>query len=52
MTCLDPMKFVPDPRGGPDILTVRGPSTVPQQIPFAKTNQKEEDANHEFSVDC
>lgn len=35
MTCLDPMKFVPDPRGGPDILTVRGPSTVPQPMPFA-----------------
>lgn len=34
MTCLDPMRFVPDPDGGPDILTVRGPSTVPQPIPF------------------
>ena len=34
MTCFDPMKFVPDPEGGPDILTVRGPSTVPQPLPF------------------
>ncbi|MBE5770053.1 MAG: hypothetical protein E7336_01630 [Clostridiales bacterium] len=36
MTCIDPMKFVPDPEGGPDILTVRGPSTVPQPMPFRK----------------
>ena len=34
MTCFDPMKFVPDPEGGPDILTVRGPSVVPQPLPF------------------
>lgn len=34
MTCFDPMKFVPDPEGGPDILMVRGPSTVPQLLPF------------------
>jgi len=34
MTCIDPMKFVPDPDGGPDILCVRGPSTVPQAMPF------------------
>ncbi len=34
MTCLDPMKFVLDPKGGPDILTVYGPSTTPQPMPF------------------
>lgn len=34
MTCIDPMKFVPDPLGGPDLLMVRGPSTVPQPLPF------------------
>ncbi len=33
-TCLDPMKFVPDPKGGPDILMVYGPSTTPQPLPF------------------
>ncbi len=39
MTCLDPMKFVPAPDGGPDILTVRGPSTVPQPLPFSSASQ-------------
>ena len=34
MTCLDRMKFVPDPEGGPDILTVWGPTVTPQPIPF------------------
>ena len=34
MTCLDRMKFVPDPRGGPDILTVYGPNTTLQPLPF------------------
>lgn len=34
MTCMDPMRFVPDPEGGPDILTVRGPSVLPQPLPF------------------
>ena len=36
MTCIDPMKFVPDPDGGPDLLVVRGPSTVPQPVPFTE----------------
>ena len=36
MTCFDPMKFVPDPEGGPDILMVRGPSTVPQPLPVQR----------------
>ena len=35
MTCIDEMKFVNDPKGGPDILCVRGPSTTPQPIPFS-----------------
>jgi len=32
-TCVDLIKFVPDPDGGPDILTVRGPSCTPQKMP-------------------
>ncbi len=34
MTCMDPMRFIPDPDGGPDLLAVRGPSVVPQPLPF------------------
>ncbi|MBE6679444.1 MAG: hypothetical protein E7598_02860 [Ruminococcaceae bacterium] len=29
-TCIDKVKFVKDPNGGADILTVNGPSTTPQ----------------------
>ena len=36
MTCIDRMKFVPDPDGGPDLLTVYGPTVTPQPIPFKK----------------
>ena len=36
MTCIDRMKFVPDPDGGPDLLTVYGPTVTPQPIPFSK----------------
>ncbi|MBQ8837055.1 MAG: family 43 glycosylhydrolase [Clostridia bacterium] len=32
-TCIDQVKFVADPEGGPDILTVNGPSTTPQIKP-------------------
>lgn len=32
-TCIDKVMFVEDPNGGPDILTVQGPSTTPQQKP-------------------
>ena len=32
-TCIDRLKFVKDPNGGPDILTVQGPSTTPQTVP-------------------
>ena len=32
-TCIDKVKFVADPNGGPDILTVQGPSTTPQAVP-------------------
>lgn len=32
-TCIDKIKFVKDPNGGPDILTVQGPSTTPQAKP-------------------
>ena len=34
---IDRVKFVPDPNGGPDILTVYGPTTTPQPLPSAKT---------------
>ena len=34
MTCIDRMKFIPDPKGGPDILTIYGPTITPQPIPF------------------
>ena len=32
-TCIDRVKFVPDENGGPDILTVCGPTTTPQPLP-------------------
>lgn len=32
-TCIDKVKFVNDPNGGADILTVNGPSTTPQAKP-------------------
>lgn len=32
-TCIDLVEFVPDPDGGPDILTLRGPSVTPQRLP-------------------
>ncbi|MBQ5648760.1 MAG: family 43 glycosylhydrolase [Clostridia bacterium] len=35
MTCIDRVKFVPDPNGGPDILTVYGPTNTPQPRPSA-----------------
>ena len=35
-TCTDLIKFVKDPDGGPDILTVRGPSSTPQKLPSNK----------------
>ena len=35
-TCVDKIEFVPDPDGGPDILTVRGPSSTPQPLPSHK----------------
>ncbi|HML47147.1 MAG TPA: family 43 glycosylhydrolase [Clostridia bacterium] len=40
MTCLDRMKFVPNPKGGPDILTVYGPTTTPQPLPFSHQNKR------------
>lgn len=36
MTCIDRVKFVPDPNGGPDILTVYGPTSTPQPRPSAQ----------------
>lgn len=33
MTCIDRIKFVPNPDGGPDILSVYGPTVTPQPIP-------------------
>ena len=35
MTCIDRMRFVPDPEGGPDLLTVYGPTVTPQPVPFS-----------------
>ena len=32
-TCIDRIRCVPDPDGGPDILTVRGPSNTPMPLP-------------------
>ena len=32
-TCIDKVQFVKNPNGGPDILTVNGPSTTPQEMP-------------------
>ena len=32
-TCIDKVQFVKDPNGGPDILTVNGPSTTSQYLP-------------------
>lgn len=32
-TCVDLIEFVENPDGGPDILTVRGPSSTPQRLP-------------------
>ena len=32
-TCIDKVKFVNDPSGGPDILTVCGPTSTPQKLP-------------------
>ncbi len=35
MTCIDRIKFIENPNGGPDILTVAGPSSTPQPLPSA-----------------
>ena len=32
-TCIDKVKFVKDPSGGPDILTIYGPTSTPQSMP-------------------
>ncbi len=32
-TCVDKVQFVKDPNGGPDILTIRGPSSTYQLLP-------------------
>ena len=33
MTCIDRLKFVPNPDGGPDVLVTAGPSSTPQPVP-------------------
>jgi len=33
LTCIDRMKFIPDPNGGPDIISVYGPTSTPQPMP-------------------
>ncbi|MBQ7660972.1 MAG: family 43 glycosylhydrolase [Clostridia bacterium] len=40
-TCIDKAKFVADPLGGPDILTVQGPSTTPQVMPSGGNTRTE-----------
>ena len=47
-TCVDLVEFVPDPNGGPDILTVRGPSNTPQKLP---SNKYRYDVNRDGTVD-
>ncbi len=47
-TCIDLIEFVPDPDGGPDILTVRGPSNTPQKLPSHKYRY---DVNRDGVVD-
>ena len=32
-TRIDKVQFVKDPNGGPDIMTINGPSTTPQAVP-------------------
>ena len=32
-TCMDRIRFVKDPRGGPDILEIAGPTVTPQPVP-------------------
>jgi len=46
-TCIDLIEFVPDPDGGPDILTVRGPSGTPQKLP---SNKYRYDVNRDGTV--
>lgn len=38
-TCIDRIKFVPDPEGGPDILEVYGPTSTPQPVPSANAEK-------------
>lgn len=37
LTCIDRIKFVPDPDGGPDIMCVYGPTVTPQPLPSANS---------------
>ena len=46
--CIDLVRFVPDPDGGPDILTVRGPSSTPQPMP---SNKYRYDVNRDGVID-
>ena len=32
-TCIDRIKFVPNPDGGADLLSVHGPTVTPQPLP-------------------
>ena len=45
--CVDLIEFVEDPDGGPDILTVRGPSNTPQKLP---SNKYRYDVNRDGKV--
>ena len=40
-TCIDRIKFVKDPNGGEDILTVQGPTVTPQPLPSNITGTTE-----------
>ncbi len=41
-TCMDRFRFVKDPRGGPDIIEICGPSVTPQSIPSSGTLSADE----------
>ncbi len=46
-TCIDLVKFVKNPDGGPDVLTVAGPSSTPKALP---SNQYRYDVNRDGAV--
>ena len=49
LTCIDKVQFVKDPNGGPDILTVNGPSTTAQAVP-SFTNRYDIDNSKNLNI--